>query len=100
LYVPTSLLFAVPFIRWVAIRSRKSIESRLVTWPVPMVLGVLLFPLLFVSIPLLIEITGQGQGNLIGSCIATTMIVLPLILGEVSFWCGRRRNAVSAPGRS
>jgi hypothetical protein len=62
-------------------------------------LGVAYFPALFCSIPLLIWISGQGQGAVIGSLICLMMFGLPVLCAELSFRLSHWLSSKSTPGR-
>jgi hypothetical protein len=89
-YVPVSLVLSIPFGTWLFVRSRLTKVGAASPWLLPFILGVLYFPILFGSIPLLIWLTGQGQGNLIGTSIGAVMFGLPVLFAELTARLGRR----------
>lgn len=93
LYVPFSLLLALPFLMWIMIRARGRESVAATAWLIPFAFGLVYFPLLFSAIPMLIYVTGQGQGTLISSCIATLVFGLPIVGAEIAFRIGRQKCA-------
>lgn len=89
-FIPVSLFVAIPFGTWLFVRSRFTKVGVTVPWLLPFALGVLYFPLFSGAVPLLIWLTGQGQGNLIGTSIGTVIFGLPVLFAELTARLGRR----------
>ena len=95
-----ALLLSFFFLVGLLIRARADGRTRQAPWPVPFVLGVAYFPLLFGAIPCLIWLTGQGQGALIGSSIMAVLLGLPVAFGQIVSRMSERFQWGSPSGRS
>ena len=97
LYIPFSLFLAVLYAAWLAMRSRVCSSSIAARCLISFSLGFVYLPLALGAIPLLIRVTGQGQGTLIGWCVGALIFGLPVVAAETMYRISRR---TSAPGRS
>ena len=92
LYIPLCLVFATLFFAWIAFRSRRTVAKQAVRWYVPFLLGITYFPVLFGLIQMLLVLTRQGQGMLIGTSIFTVMFGLLVGLAEAAFQFGMKHG--------
>ena len=82
-YIFFALLTAIPFAAWLLIRRRWKQRPTVVLWIAPLVAGFAYLPSLGALLPLMIHVTGQGQGPLIGTAVATYLFGAPVVLAEV-----------------
>ena len=90
-YIFVAALIAAEFVGWIAVRRRLTGVQCDAPWAVTWIFGFIYLPCLFGLIPLLIKITGQGQGAIIGSAIMVCFFGLPVLLAEVLFQIGAIR---------
>jgi hypothetical protein len=87
MYVPTCLFLSLPYLAWISLRWHYGGTSCIVPWLVPCLLGIIYLPIASASIPLLIRVTGQGRGAIIGSSIVFLLFGLPALFAEIAFRC-------------
>jgi len=97
LYIPCALLFGCPFLVWQAVRTRRAGVHTQTPWPVPLLLGLVYFPIVVATIPVLCMVTNQGQGSLIGSAVFVLLFGLPAVFGEVCLRAGQSMAQDSMP---
>jgi hypothetical protein len=89
LYIPCALLFSFPFLAWQAFRTRRARVVALTPWPVPLLSGLVYFPIVGAMIPILCIVTNQGQGSRIGTAVCVLVFGLPLLFGEFCLRVGQ-----------
>lgn len=89
LYIPFSILLSLLFLFWITIRLLLRRGICRVPWLIPLILGIAYFPLLFASIPVLIWLTHEGQGVVIGSSITVVFLGLLALDGEIVIYISK-----------
>ena len=103
--IPLSLLMSAIFRVWIVIRSARSGSTAELPWTIPLVLGIVYFPICYGSIRLLVLLAEKGLGAdtgdlFLGLSAPCLFFGLPVVLGEIAFRTGRRRKAANAAGQS
>lgn len=92
-YVLIAVLLATPHAVWLWLRTRRRRQPCEVPWFVSLILGLAYLPLLSGIVPLLIVLTGQGQGTVIGTSICACVFGLPIAFAEGSLLIAWRCRA-------
>ena len=99
-YIPCALFLTLPFFVWQVFRTQRAKVTAQTPWLVPLLLGLVYFPIVGAMIPVLCMVTNQGQGWRIGTAVFVVLFGLPVVFSEICLRAGQSTTPDCQPPSS